>query len=278
MKKNYAVVLFLLLVSIAFSQEKFDKVFMLDSEVRVGTVKAVNPETVMFSFKGETLEYDIAKSKIEKIEFASGRTQVFNATLPSNTEMPISVIPEAERKNKLAVIPFTMLSNEPALTSDEKAEQLQREALGSFQEFTKGIQIQDALQTNALLAKNNINKETIKALLPKDVAAILGVEYVVYGSADITFKGTSTSASSSSTYKEKKKEGEKETKTTGNEYGSSNSYTAAEYNTVIALNIYSDKGDSVYNVQRTGFGSSLDKYVYTLSYLIKRCPWGTKKK
>ncbi len=265
----------LLFSASASAQDSIDKVYMLSGEVNEGTVKAIDDSSITFMYSGETLEYSLEKSKINKIVFGSGRTQVINeAAAPVTAE----AVASANSRNKLAVIPFTMISNEASLTTDAMGEEVQHTTINSFMDNTRGLTILDPMTTNALLLKNNLNANSIKTKLPQEVAKLLGVEFVVYGTANINYEGTMTFGSTSTTYKEKEKREDRDKKSSGREFSSSSSSTSDNYDTTIEMNIYNDQGQTVHSVKRNGFGSSLDKYEATINYLVKRTPWGDKHK
>ncbi|MRX37821.1 hypothetical protein GJU43_00900 [Flavobacterium sp. LC2016-23] len=69
---------------------------------------------------------------------------------------------------------------------------------------------------------------------------------------------------------------EEKTKSSGSAFSSNNSTITTDYNTEIDLNFFNDQGINIYSKARTSFGSSIDSYLSTLKYLIKRCPFGTK--
>lgn len=73
-----------------------------------------------------------------------------------------------------------------------------------------------------------------------------------------------------------REEKHEKTQYSGTSFSSNNSTTKVDYSTEIDLNFYNDQGISLYSKSRRSFGSSIDSYVATLKYLIKRCPFGTK--
>ncbi|MBO0320735.1 hypothetical protein J0X14_00385 [Muricauda sp. CAU 1633] len=257
------------------AQDAVDKVYMLSGEVNEGTVKAIEDAAITFVYAGETLEYSFEKSKINKIVFGSGRTQVINEAAAPVTAAAVA---SANSRNKLAVIPYTMISNESSLTTDAMAEEVQHTTINSFMDNTRGLTILDPMTTNALLLKNNVNANSIKTMLPQEVAKLLGVEFVVYGTANINFEGTMTFGSTSTTYKEKEKREDKDKKSSGREFSSTSSSTTDNYDTTIEMIVYNDQGRTVHSVKRNGFGNSLDKYEATINYLVRRTPWGDKHK
>jgi len=75
------VIIILCFIGLTFSiqaQDSVDKVYKLGGEVLKGKVTGIKPDVIEFVYQGEDLKYEIAKSEISKIQFASGREQVFN--------------------------------------------------------------------------------------------------------------------------------------------------------------------------------------------------------
>ncbi|KGO95063.1 hypothetical protein Q766_02855 [Flavobacterium subsaxonicum WB 4.1-42 = DSM 21790] len=252
---------------------------MLNGEKREGKVVSVKDDAIKFVYKGETLEYEFKKSQINKIEFASGRTEVVNnsvglAAAPTSTA--------AERKGRIAVLPYTFITNETALNPEAMGKQLQTDTYNAVKANTSSLQLQDPITTNSLLARQGLTHANLNTKTPQEMATLLGVEYVVYGIANVTNKGTSTYGSGSTTYNGKeteKKEGRKETtKASGTTYSSNNATVLTNYDTKIDLSFFNDQGTSIYSESRKAFGSGADAYHATINYLIKRCPFGTKAK
>ena len=260
----------------AFAQ---DKVTMNNGEKREGKVVSVKDDAIKFIYKGETLEYEFKKSDINKIEFASGRTEVVNATAPVS-EMPTSTA--AERKRKIAVLPFDFITNDASIDVTSISQQLQTETYNTNQENTTIKNVQDPKTTNSLLAKAGLTRANITTKTPQEMAVLLGVENVVYGIANVTTKGSSTYGSGISTVDgkatEKKDRSKETTKVSGTVFNSNSSSTTVEYDTKIDLNFYTDQGKNIYSESRKAFGSGFDAHSATVNYLIKRCPFGSKAK
>lgn len=256
-----------------------DKVTMLNGEKREGKVVSVKDDAVKFVYKGETLEYEFKKAEINKIEFASGRTEVINASAPASA-IPTST--SAERKGKIAVLPFEFITNDGSIDVASISQQLQTETYNSIRENTSLREAQDPITTNSLLAKAGLTRATIATKTPQEMAVLLGVENVVYGIANVTTKGSSTYGSGISTVNGKatdKNEGRKETtKVSGTVYNSNSASTTVQYDTKIDLNFYTDQGKNIYSESRKAFGSGFDAHSATVNYLIKRCPFGSKAK
>lgn len=275
LKRSLFFVLFFFNMITLSAQDKVDTVIMSNGEKRAGKITAVKEDAIKFIYKGETLEYEFKKSEINKIEFASGRTEIINNS-NSHEMAPTSTV--ADRKGQIAILPFEFITNDPALNPDTMAEQLQNDSYLSIKENTRGLQLQDPITTNSILAKNGISHNNIKSKTPKEMAILLGVENVVYGMANITNKGTSSYGSDISTYKGKENEKKDSKKTSGTVYNSNNSTTTINYDTKIGLNFYNDQGTNLYSESRNSFGNSFDAYHGTINYLIKRCPFGSKVK
>lgn len=258
------------------AQDKQDVVIMLNGEKKSGKVVAVNEQTIRFAYTGETLEYEIKKEQINKIEFASGRVEVINAA-PQAQSAPTTATPGSssaataeQRKNKIAILPFEILSNDPSLITDAMSKQVQLSCVNEVRGVRPQQIIQDPNVTNALMAKGNFSVANLSAKTPQEWAEFLGVEYVIMGAYSIQNKGSvsSTSGYSSSDTK-KKDDGQKKSTTT---YGSGTSYTTTSFDTKVTLNIYHDDGSSLYSNTRAPAFGRLDSYQPALKYMLKRSP------
>jgi hypothetical protein len=187
-----------------------------------------------------------------------------------------------DRKNKIAVLPFQFITNEAGLQSDQMSKQLQANSASSLLKNTSNIIVQDPLTTNRLLAKNNIDINDPAAVDPQELALVLGVEYVVFGTVDVINKGTISTGSGSTIYKDKEKQtrdkNSKDTKASGTATTSNNAITSTNYDTKVSLTIYTDQGSTYYSKSRNAIGNQMDSYSGTLDYLIKRTPFGTKSR
>ena len=266
----------------SFAQDKADVVTMLDGQTKEGHVVAMGTDMVTFKYSGEDLEYQLKKANINKIDFASGRSEVFTPI----KQAPISnssVSTSADRKNKVAVLPFEYITNDSGIMADPMHTQIQTKCIASLRENTSILlKIQDPMTTNALLAQNNISVDQLKAVSPKDLAVKLGVEYVVYGSVSVENKGTISTGSEVTTYKDKENrdydKDHSHKKSSGTEITSGSSSTRINYDSRVDLNIYTDQGNNVYSKSKRAFGSGLDSYKSALNYLVKRTPFGSKAK
>ncbi|WP_300665315.1 hypothetical protein, partial [Fluviicola sp.] len=99
---------------------------------------------------------------------------------------------------------------------------------------------------------------------------ILGVEYVVQGT--ITQDLTSVSSNSSGSTTVNAKTNQSNNRTVGTVNGYSSSYSTQNYSTNVTMNIYTDKGETIFSQNHQSFWSSDDAYKVTLNYLLKRTP------
>ncbi|MFC6101387.1 hypothetical protein [Olivibacter domesticus] len=260
---------------VSIAQQKEDVVVMLSGDKKKGKVVAINDSTIKFEYSGESLGYEFKKSDINQIEFASGRIELIN---DSNTTAPVSsprsAAENADTKNKIAVLPFQIVSNDASLTTEAMQHEIQASCVSTLRKESATVQVQDPRTTNSILAKNNIKMEDVDALSPEEAAKLLGVEYVVFGTYDIKNEGTMTSGSSSSTYKGQKKDDKEK----GTEYSSQNSYTTTTYSTKVELILYNESGENIFSETKRPLLGSLDSYNGAIKYIAKRMPFGSKAK
>lgn len=188
----------------------------------------------------------------------------------------------ADRKNKIAVMPFQFLSNDPGYEPSQMSKRMQANCANSLRQNTSNILIQDPMTTNRLLAKNKIDVNDAASVDPQELAVLLGVEYLVFGAVDVVNKGASSTGSNVTTYKDKEKQDKdkniKNTKASGTAITSNNATTTTNYATKVTLDIYTDQGSTYYTKSKSSFGSQIDSYVSTFDYLIKRTPFGSKNR
>jgi TolB-like protein len=256
----------------SFAQDKPDVVIMLTGEKKTGKVMAVNDQSIKFVYSGETLQYDIKKELINKIDFGSGREEIINGTSQSPPIQPLAPISTPEQRvNKIAVLPFEILSNDPSLITSAMSKQVQLSCINALRGIKPQLMIQDPNTTNALLAKSNLTTENLSSKTPQEWAEFLGVEYVIMGDYSIQNKGTVASSSNyQSSSSQKSDDGQKKSSST---YGSGTSSTSTSYNTKVTLNIYKDDGSTFYSNTRSPAFGTLDSYAPALKYMLKRTPF-----
>jgi len=270
-----------LATSLVFAQAKPDVLTLNSGERKEGKVTGVTETTVKFRYNGEDFDYEIAKKDLSQIEFSSGRVEKFSTgqsmTGTSATSNPGS---SPDRHNKVAVLPFDFISNDPGMQSASMKTLTQN----STANFVKGeygtLTLQDPMTTNALLAKNNVAGDNLASFTPVELAQLLGVEYIIYGTVNITNKGTSTYGSAGTTYSQKETstydQNKSTDKTKGGAYTASSSTTTVNYDTSVDLRMFNDRGDNLYSQSRHVFGTEADAYKSGVEYMLKRTPFGSK--
>lgn len=264
-----------------FAQEKIDVLFLKSGEKKEGKVTGITTSHVKFRYIGEEFDYEIPKTDLAKIQFSSGREEVFEVV---DTGATVSTIPApanaADAHNKIAVLPFQFISNDPSMDANSLSNLAQNTTANSIREQYGNLILQDPVTTNALLAKKNIDQSNITTMTPTEVANLLGVEYVVYGTVNLTNKGASTYGSSGTTYKEREKtdynRGKSDERTKGSAFTSSSSSTTIEYDTSVDFRLFNNQGTNLYSDSRHVFGSEVNSYENGINYMIKRTPFGSK--
>ncbi|WP_197076957.1 hypothetical protein [Hymenobacter terrenus] len=288
---NPSVMLLMLLLFIGiqttgFAQSKADAVIMLNGTKKEGKVIAILANTVKFKHAGENLEYELKRDEISRIQFASGRVETINEA-PATAASPSSPVSRstsnpADRKNKIAVLPFQFVSNELGFQPGPMSKQLQADCAKSLIKNTSNVIVQDPLTTNRLLAKGNIDLNNAADVDPEALAVVLGVEYVVFGSVNVLNEGSLSSGGAVTTYKDKEKQkrdkNNRDTKASGTVVTGNSAVTTTNYDTKVELTIYTDQGSTYYSKSKNAFGSGADSYSSSLNYLIKRTPFGTKSR
>lgn len=204
------------------------------------------------------------------------------ATLLLTVCLVVGSITAQAQKATIAILPFELTSNDGGLIDDARVTEIQNTCVNAMRDYANKINVQDIRTTNAILAKNNVTWQDLSKVLPTDIAKMLGVEYVLFGTANIQNKGTNTNSSSSTSYRDKndqkKTSSSKNSKSSGYAVSNSTTTTTTKYETRISLDIYINSGNNIHSVSRTAFSSDLNGYISTIEYLAKRTPWGKKYK
>ncbi|SHO64398.1 hypothetical protein [Algoriphagus zhangzhouensis] len=259
-----------------YAQEKVDIVVMRNGENREVKVTGITETIVKFRYIGEDFDYEIPKTDISQIKFASGRIQSFEENVSDLPTDGTHAGSSAERHNKIAVLPFAIISNDPGLTIDELRTFTQNQAANTVRNEYGSLSLQDPLTTNAILAKNNLSQDNIDSFTPAEIAELLGVEFIIFGSVKVTNKGATTYTSGSSTYSQKTDKNSDTKRNKGSVFSSSSSSTNIEYDTMVDLRMFNDRGDNLYSNSRHAFGTGTDAYKGSVDYMLKRTPFGSK--
>lgn len=257
--------------------QKHDLIVKTSGEQLTGDVLEVSDSTVRFSYTGEKVVYTLRKSDIEKITFASGRTEHFAPAASSATGAGQSgnSAPSAaqDRRNKVAILPFAFIRDGQS-GPPELSEEIQNECYAMLSKHSGVYTVVSPRSTNVLLAKAGITRANVMNYSMAEIGQILGVEYVIDGM--VTQNRTNQTSYGSSTYNDRSKGNKDSDKRSGSGSSSSYSTTTQNYQTVMDLKIYNDKSEVVYSQNRKAFWNTQDAYKNTMEYLIKRSPLYTK--
>lgn len=280
MKKYLLGCLFILgaLISANAQQtSKTDLLIKINKEELKGKVLKITDSTIEFSYDGESAIYVFKKTEIARIQFASGRIEVITAADERTTPVPPGKTAESsatsgssanERLNKIAILPFGFIRDGQA-SAEAISEQVQNECYVYLSKHAGTRTILQPRTTNVMLTRAGITQESIKGYTMDEICKILGVEYVVEGTVAMNSTSQTVSQSNSGTIKDKDESKKK--------YNSYSYGTATQnYKTSLTLNMFNDKGESVYSQVRTSFWNTADAYKSTLEYLLKRSPLYSK--
>ena len=252
-----------------------DIILKTNGDEMQGKITKINSNDLQFIYQNETLEYTVSKTNIAKITFASGRIEFFNKTsAKSNVSLE-------NHHNKVAVLPFGYIKNQET-SNAIMTEKIQQETFTIFKKRAVVLKFQDPLTTNALLVKAGVQNNNLQGFTMGEICNILGVEYVIQGLVSID-KTTQTFLNSSTTNTQKKSNNPyvnssghivgdvKKTQKTKS-YSSSYATAVQNYETNITMNVYNDKGSSIFTKEHVSFWQTQDAYLITLEYLAKRTP------
>jgi TolB-like protein len=266
MKNIYTLIISLFLSINIYAQNtpavNADVIYKLNGEEMKGKVTKVTADELTFVYAGETLEYTIKKADVNKIVFASGRTETINqlAAADKTKDDVQMAAPPADRHNKIAILPFAyLLDKKPG--ADEIGYKAQEEAFAFLGKYSAGYKFLDPRSTNAALIKAGVTKEKMRGYTMKELCDILGVEYVVEGTV-LQDKSTQTSYSN----------------VKANTYGSTFSNTSQQYEMTVSLAIYNDTNANIFTQTRKAFFPTTDgSFTAPLEFLLKRTPLYSKK-
>lgn len=194
--KNLFTLLFVMCSYLALAQgsAKNDIIITKNGELIQAKVVKVTSSTVSFNYPGETVINEVEKNTLEKIVFASGRTQNFgdSPNAPSQSGETVSVpveksqpIPKEEiflnqsvETGSLAVIPASF--NKNGTYSKELSSELSNYVAGYLVKNTAhGLQVQDMTKTIRSLVDNGIGYQELKSASLGQLRNAIGTELLL---------------------------------------------------------------------------------------------------
>ena len=160
-----------------YCQDRVDRILMTNGEIKEGSVTGISDTDVDFVHSGETLTYHLKKASISKIEFSSGRIEVFNPVAPVTEG--VNNLNLADHHNKIAVLPFVYIKDGSQQKGDAMEVKAQREFFALMNGHVGQMKVQDPNTTNSLLKKNGLNSDNYSGYTMPEIANMLGVEYIV---------------------------------------------------------------------------------------------------
>jgi hypothetical protein len=251
-----------------YNAQKTDKVIFLNGETKEGKVIELTTEKIQFAYRGETHSYEFNKREIEKIEYASGRTELI--TEKRIPEISLTLNP----RNRVAVMPMTYIGDGNDERTEEMRYQLQDITISCLSKTAAELKYLDAAEINALLYKNGVTDQNIRQYTPKELAGILHVEYIIMGSV-IQDKGNLVTISNSQTTRRqiidhRHHHHHDDVRIARRNNRHSSSVTKQNIETKVSLSIYNETGEKIYTKSRQSILSEADAYRNAIQYLLKR--------
>ncbi len=192
------ITLFLVMCSVlAFAQgsTKNDIIFTKDGQLIQAKVVKVTATTISFNYPGETVINEVEKSALEKIVFASGRTQTFGKGASTPTKKGETVFVPAEKPGpipkeeiflneriedmSIAVVPasFNKNGNYSKELSSELSSYITTYLAKKSAEHQ--LKIQDMTKTIRSLVDNGIGYQELKSASIGQLRNALGTEFLL---------------------------------------------------------------------------------------------------
>jgi hypothetical protein len=286
MARLFTTFLFLFITSFSIGQQnaKADVIIKLNGEELKVKVTEITDTEVKFNYIGETVVYSLKKSEIFKINFASGRSEVYTKP-PSAEPAPESAptpepnappsAPSGDSRNKVAILPFAFIQDGQKAVN-EISEKVQNEVYAYMNKHSGGVYTYLEPRTvNALLIKSGVTSETVKGFTMDELCRLLGVEYIIEGIVTVNERNQ-TSYGSTNYNTNTKNNNKTSTPTNMKTTGSNYSTTTQNYETTMMLNVFNDKGSSLFSQEKKSAWSTKDSYRSTMEYLLKRTPLYSK--
>lgn len=246
---------------------KVDKVYFINGPVKEGKVVNIGNEQIQFVHQGETLRYEFKKTEIERIEFASGRTEVLNEKKKDVMSTPLVV-----KRNRVAVLPISYIADASDSKMEEMRFRLQEIVTNFMSQSAAELKFQDPVHINAQLLKSGINEDNIRQYTAKELADILQVEYIIMGNVMQEIGDLVTVSNSYNTSRHSREYKKDEYKSRQRNNSSRVTSTSQQVETAVSVSIYNEAGERIYAKSRNSILSDQDAYKPALHYLLKRTP------
>ena len=260
--------------------KKLDRIIRKDYQIIDCTISKISDATVEYSLPNETLTISLDVAKIARIDFSSGRTQLFESNEPAenqaNEVVEETIQAQGSPKmntNMIAVLPIPYVNAETLASSEEMAKFAQNDIYNKLIDKSSNIfplTVQDLRTTNSLLRKAGIDYKNIDEIPIDELEQILGVDNIIAAKVSYTIEENRTS----NTYKS----GEtkySDDKTKNQNYSSTSDQTEKQYKYNVYFDMYRNK-EKIYTHTRQPFFTMKDSWMDAIQYLLKRSPIYTK--
>ena len=279
MKNNITTLLVFLFIGISAIAQNFDIILKTNGEEMEGNVKEIGAEDLKFVYKNESISYTVQQKDIVKITFASGRVQFFNKFDEPGNSNNVNL---EDHHNKVAVLPFAYIKDQQE-GDRVMSNEIQSETFSLLNSHRGGLTYQNTNDTNALLIKAGVTNNNIQGYTMGEICNILGVEFIVQGVVSVertsqqnynSYYETSKNKENNKAYIDRRGHliGNPMNDGKSQSLESSSSSSVQNYATSMTINVYNDKGNSIYSQDHTSFWNTQDAYKITLKYLAKRMP------
>lgn len=260
--------------------KKLDRIIRKDYQIIDCTISKISDAAVEYSLPNETLTISLDVAKIARIDFSSGRTQLFESAEPAanqaNEVVGETIQAQGSPKmntNMIAVLPIPYVNSETLASSEEMAKFAQNDIYNKLIDKSSNIfplTVQDLRTTNSLLRKAGIDYKNIDEIPIDELEQILGVDNIIAAKVSYTIEENRTS----NTYKS----GEtkySDDKTKNQNYSSTSDQTEKQYKYNVYFDMYRNK-EKIYTHTRQPFFTMKDSWMDAIQYLLKRSPIYTK--
>lgn len=179
---------------------------------------------------------------------------------------PLNVYRVPAAENKVALLPITYVAEGSDFRAEQMRYRLQNIAYLFLKDGAVELKFQDPEETNALLLKKGITQANYREYTPKELAALLEVEYVLTGMVVQENVGMHVNSNSSREYSTNRKGNRIE------KWFNENSRARQEMSTNVDLSVYNDKGEKIFTMSRHSWLSDLDAYKNAMHFVLKRSP------
>jgi len=249
------------------STTKTDRIIFLDGHTKEGMVTALVNDKIRFTHRGETLSYEFTKKEIERIEYASGRTELLTVKREiEDIDQPVNT------KNRVAVLPLNYIADGNLSKMENMPFLLQQMTIGFLSKSAAELKFVDPSEINVLLLRAGIHESNMREYTPKELARLLRVEYVIMGTV-MQDRGKIVTVNHHRTQSRKNTDRDWDghnTKERRESHGST--VTGQQIENQVSLSIYNNRGENIYSRSRHSLIANTDGYQNTLRYLLKRTP------